>query len=400
MKPTRRTTKKRKGLIIFAIPTYNEADNIRNITTVIDKGLQKYFRSYDTLIINADNDSPDNTKEAFLRTATKSRKKYLSSKKHYERKVKGKGYNMQMALEYAQKTNAIAIGFVDGDVKSASPLWVKKLISPIIKGHDQVLPIFLRNEYDGSITNILVFPVMYGFLNANIRQPIGGETALSRNAINVMLLQKWNDTAYLYGVDIYFVIQGIINRLRMTQVFLGIKEHKPSGPKLDAMFLQVANSLLGQLRYYKKAWDMPRIQQKRIPVIADQAQKLHTPEVGFDYKHRKEMLIEDFRKHKRYLSSVCNKALINYLSHHLLPNETFRVPARDWAEIVYTMLHRKKNFSEKDLAGLRVLFFARFLTYYREVLDMAHESSEKHITQQAKTFRVVRRQQKSRQTIL
>ncbi|PIR69619.1 MAG: hypothetical protein COU47_02595 [Candidatus Niyogibacteria bacterium CG10_big_fil_rev_8_21_14_0_10_46_36] len=393
------THKKKKGLIVFAIPTYNEADNISNIVSVIDTGLQKYFKAYDALIINADNDSPDGTKNAFLRTRTKSRKKYLSSRKHYKRKVKGKGYNMQMALEYAQKQNALAIGFVDGDIRSANPEWVKKLISPILKGYDQVLPIFLRNEYDGSITNMLVFPVMQGFLNTNIRQPIGGETALSRDAINVMLLRKWNDTAHLYGVDIYFVIQGIIHRLKIAQVSLGIKEHKPSAPKLDSMFLQVANSLLGQLRYYRKAWDKPRIEKQNIPTVTMTGKNnLHTPEVAFNYKHKKELLIDDFRRHKKVLPSICNKALINYLSRHLVPEKIFTVSARDWAEIVYTVLHRKKHFTKKELEGLRVLFFARFLTYYREVLEMTHESSEKHIIKQAHTFRVVRRQQKSRTT--
>ena len=56
--------------MVVCIPSYNEADSISYPTTQADKGLTKYFGDKTAVIINCDNNSPDNTKQAFLDTPT------------------------------------------------------------------------------------------------------------------------------------------------------------------------------------------------------------------------------------------------------------------------------------------------------------------------------------------
>ena len=76
-----------KTEIVVCIPSYNEADAIAYPTTQADQGLVKYFGDKSSVIINCDNNSPDNTKQAFLDTATDTPKIYLSTHPG----VKGKG---------------------------------------------------------------------------------------------------------------------------------------------------------------------------------------------------------------------------------------------------------------------------------------------------------------------
>ncbi len=74
---------------------------------------------------------------------------------------------------------AKAVVVVDADLKSITPIWIKKFAEPVFNGTDFVSPLYIRHKYDGTITNNIVFPLVYSLFNKHIRQPIGGDFALS-----------------------------------------------------------------------------------------------------------------------------------------------------------------------------------------------------------------------------
>jgi len=80
-----------KADLVVCIPSYNEADSISYPTKQASEGVVKYFQNVDSVIINCDNDSPDNTKQAFLDTPTEVPKIYLSTPPG----IKGKGNNFR-----------------------------------------------------------------------------------------------------------------------------------------------------------------------------------------------------------------------------------------------------------------------------------------------------------------
>ena len=139
-------------------------------------GLSKYFPSLSAAIINVDNNSSDGTREAFLGAETgKILKKYIST----EKGIVGKGNNFRNLFIEVERLKAKAIVVVDADLLSITPEWVKSLATPILEGHDYVTPLYSRNEYDGTITNHITYPLLYSIFRANIRQPIGGDFAFS-----------------------------------------------------------------------------------------------------------------------------------------------------------------------------------------------------------------------------
>ena len=77
-----------KAELIVSIPSYNEADSIAFPTLQASLGIKKYFPDKKAVIINCDNNSPDNTKQAFLDTETEVPKIYISTAPD----VKGKHY--------------------------------------------------------------------------------------------------------------------------------------------------------------------------------------------------------------------------------------------------------------------------------------------------------------------
>jgi glucosylglycerate synthase len=379
----------KKPLIIFAIPSYNEAENIGKLTRSIDEGLCHYFKNSQAFIVNTDNDSADGTKKIFLNTKTRHKKIYLTSRGQ-PKNIRGKGFHMKMALELAKKMDADAIGFIDGDVSSAKPEWTKELVYPLLNGYDTVLPVYLRNEYDGSITNHLIHPILYGLILTDVRQPIAGEIGLSRRAINLLLSEKWHASANHFGVDVYFLTQSIFHGLSICQTFIGAKDHKPSVPKLDLMFIEVADSLIRQLIKYRYLWGKNNWQGVKIATLKQaKASFLRAPRLAFNYKEMKEELLQDYK--------LINPEIIRFFGNPLGKKlvcsfqEKIKMPKKLWATAVYKVISKNRKLNKKEFLAFRTVFFARFLTFYKEVIEKTYQESEKEIIKQAKTFKKMRK---------
>ncbi len=52
--------------VVVGIPSYNESKTIGYVTHIAGRGLAKYFPDAGNVIVNVDNNSPDDTKGAFL----------------------------------------------------------------------------------------------------------------------------------------------------------------------------------------------------------------------------------------------------------------------------------------------------------------------------------------------
>lgn len=219
--------------IVVGVPSYNEADTIANVVKKLDQGLEKYFKGRKAVIINADNNSSDNTREVFLNTKTKTPKIYVSTPPG----VSGKGNNLRNIFLKVKDLGALYCMIVDSDIKNMTPEWVKCLLNPLVKGYDYISPIYYRDEDDGSITNHICFPLAYGLLGYNIRQPIAGEVGFSRALVEYWLKQKWSAEIRKFGIDIFMILNAIQGKFKLCRVNLGSKVHKPSAPKLDFMFL-------------------------------------------------------------------------------------------------------------------------------------------------------------------
>ena len=90
--------------LVVCIPSYKEADSIAYPVERASEGLVKYFQGRRSVIINCDNDSPDDTKGAFLNAPTQVPKIYVSTPSG----VKGKGNNFKNLFQKAAELDAQA----------------------------------------------------------------------------------------------------------------------------------------------------------------------------------------------------------------------------------------------------------------------------------------------------
>lgn len=374
--------------LIVGMPSYMESDTIGFVTSQVDQGIQKYYPHLKAVIVNADNNSPDDTKNAFLSVETATKKKYISTPKG----VKGKGNNFYNLFKFAHKNrdSLKCIVVVDSDLFSITPEWVLHLAEPVIKrGYDYVLPRYSRHQFDGTITNHICHPLLYGLLSENIRQPIGGDFAFSPKLMDHWLDQKWLPTTRQYGVDIFMSTNAILGDFRICEVGLGAKKHKASAPKLGPMFTQVVTTFFDKILEKKSLWiGIPVGNPKPKPLYG--LTKLDPPqELVIDPRALKEQLREEFLSRdkllKRYLSDYL---FISF--KRMVEQDHFEMNILMWTQAVYQFLFTYDVGSsrvKKDIVeALKPLYFARSVTFDYETWRYRIDYAEEAILDQARAF--------------
>lgn len=371
----------RKPEIIIGIPSYNEAENIGTLTQILDQGLIKHFPDKPAIIVNVDNNSPDNTKKVFLSTKTKTPKHYISTSPG----VGGKGRNIRNLLEYFLNTeSAVALMTIDADITAADPKWVKNLLTPIFKGFDHCLPVYRRSEDDGSITNHLAYPIVRGILGVEIRQPISGQTALSRRAADRIYNRPWPNCVYGFGIDALMTLSSIFGELKICQSYLGIIHHKPVKLEDPDLFNEVAASLLSLLNAQKHLWHWSTpMRVRRPPVFFEVNRQVEAPKMGIAYRDLKEIALVEFQKYKKEIGGIVGKDVFGYLLNTFGANGDLNIDPKHWAATLALFIKSAEIDHRKRAKFLRPLYLGRFLTFYKESLDKPREKIEEAILDQA-----------------
>ncbi|MBW1989237.1 MAG: glycosyltransferase [Deltaproteobacteria bacterium] len=230
--------------VVVGIPSYKEESTIKNVAEMASRGLEIYFPGEKAVIVNCDNASPDGTREAFLSAETSAPKKYISTPEG----VRGKGANFENLFSFFLSSGAGWGLVVDADIRSITPEWIRHLGEPVAeKGFDLVTPLYARHQFDGTITNHLVYPLVFALAGVDVRQPIGGDFAFSRRMCAHWTRQEWSAHVRQYGIDVYMTLKAIMGGFAICESGLGSKVHKASAPKVGEMFTQVVYTLFSLL---------------------------------------------------------------------------------------------------------------------------------------------------------
>ena len=374
--------------LVVGIPSYNEADNIGFVVEQVAQGLEKYYPHLNTAIINSDNSSQDGTKNVFLRAESGGIPKiHLSTPPG----VEGKGNNFHNLFTYLSKYQPRVVVVVDADLRSIRPTWPRSLAEPIFNGYEFVTPLYSRNEYDGTITNHLCYPLIYALLGKKIRQPIAGEFAFSARLMEHWRSQRWGRSVRQFGVDIFMTTQAILGGFRVALVGLGSKVHNPSAPKLGKMFTQVVDTLFDSLLKSKERWNRDLIEVDTPPVYGRTPSIPAPQELSIDYKRLKRQAVQEFPSSQSLILQILapetgEKVQEMFRAHR------FRLSTLLWMNLVYDFLCSYDRAPDhagklKVIKALRPLYLARVVSFIRETLELDHTQSEKKILRQAEVFR-------------
>ncbi len=372
---------------VVGIPSFREADGIPFVTKQVDEGLSRYFSALKTVIVNVDNHSDDETKAAFLGTETRTPKHYISTRTG----VRGKGNNLLNLFRFGTRFPNSLRGMVvvDADLKSITPEWVGFLGEPVLKGYDYTLPRYSRHQFDGSITNHICYPLLYGLLGQDIRQPIGGEFGFSPALMRHWLNQEWTRTTRQYGIDIFMTLNAVLGGFRICEVGLGAKVHKASAPKLGPMFTQVVTTLFDRLLSSKRTWlAAPVTNPKALDRFG--LAKLEPPqELRIDIRGLKEQLRSEYGKGEELLRKYLTDYAIRSLEN-MFEQDYYSIDTLMWTQVVYQLLF---TYDKGDLEvradvveALKPLYFARSVTFDYQTWRYDVRYAEDAILSQARAF--------------
>ena len=372
--------------IVVGIPSYNESDTISYVTKTVGEGLEEYFPDKKSIIINVDNNSPDNTKEAFLDTKTRIEKEYIST----AHGIRGKGNNILNLFNFAKQVGAEVIIVVDADLKSITKEWIEYLGKPVVDGYDYVTPLYSRHQFDGTITNHLCYPILFGIFAMDIRQPIGGEFAFSSKFMKYLLKQPWTESTGQYGIDIFMSLNAVLGGFKICQSGLGTKVHKASAPKLGVMFEQVIETLLTILVQNKNVWMIRNNGDIFVPDTFGLRVLAEPQELEIDILDLKEKCKMEYSKYQTDIKELLEPYAFSRI-HEMFEMETFDLTILLWTQIFYTLIYRydiSKNEEgrKKIINALKPLYFARSLSFNYHTWKYNVKYSEKEIRKSALGF--------------
>jgi glycosyltransferase involved in cell wall biosynthesis len=386
--------------IAVVIPSYNEADSIQHPTKVASEGLMEHFPDKRSVIINADNASQDGTREAFLETQTAVPKIYITTPEN----TPGKGWNFINAFRKLRSLEAEAIVCVDADLLSITPEWIKYMAEPILEeGYDYLTPVYSRHKYDGTITNNICYPLIYGVLGRDIRQPIGGDFALSAHLARHLVSLPWHRTTHEYGVDIFMTMHALLGDYRIAQVGLGSKIHKPSAPKLGPMFVQVVSTALlttvDSLHKWKSITEVTK------PPVFGLEELAPAQDLEVDRQMIRANAVQGFNAAVDVLREHISAGVMDRLEKTFAESGGPRIDTDFWVDILFDVI---AAFAECDHRALLVestrgLYFGRVFSFMNETWDLTSAECEEPIRLQgARVFErrdeLIRRLESGKQT--
>jgi len=380
----------KKAEIIVGIPSYNEADAISYPTQQSSIGLKEYFKDRSSVIINCDNASTDNTKEAFLGSETEVPKIYLSTPAG----VKGKGNNFKNLFQKAVDLKARAIVVVDADLKSITPKWIKHLGEPLFMGYGYVAPVYIRHKYDGTITNNIAYPLSRTLYGRRIRQPIGGDFGFSGRLAKVYLEHHaWQENVTQYGIDIWMTTLAMNHGGTLCQTFMGCpKIHRAKDPAktLGPMFKHVIGTIFSLMIDLEDFWKRV-VWSKPTPIFGfGLGENEAPPPVEVDEDRLYSNFTEGFTAHRdtleeNLLSDVFGKLM--EVSQTGL--DTFEFPVSLWAKILFSLAaayNRSPSQRDAILEALIPLYFGRTYSYVKTTKWMETRQAEEYIEEQCNIF--------------
>ena len=379
-----------KADLVVSIPSYNEADSISYPTQQASTGLVKYFHDKSSVIINCDNNSPDNTKQAFLDTPTEIPKIYISTPPG----VKGKGNNFKNLFHKVVDLGAKAVVVVDADLQSITPEWIKHLGEPLFSGFSYVAPLYVRHKYDGTITNGIAYPLLRTLYGRRVRQPIGGDFGFSGELGKFYLeIEIWDEAVENFGIDTWMTTLAFNQGGQICQSFMGRpKIHRPKDPgaALGPMFRQVVGTIFSMMRRFETFWPQVRYSKPTAIFGFGLGEIEAPPKVEVDSHALIWKFYDGFDQFKEILERVLSGDVYKKLLEIKgMKERVFTFPTDLWARILYDMaIGYRNNLCDRDLMmdSLIPLYFGRTFSCVKKTKRMSILHAEEAIEEDCMIF--------------
>ncbi|HWP93088.1 MAG TPA: glycosyl transferase family 2 [Thermodesulfobacteriota bacterium] len=388
--------------IVVGIPSFNNEKTIGHVVKAAEYGLAKYFPNMKAVLVNSDGGSKDKTKDVVRDTGVYHSLNTILVDHPISpaaqviatyNGIPGKGSALKAIFEVSDRLGAKACVLLDSDLRSVTPEWIELLARPIIRrGYDYVSPFYSRHKYDGTITNMVVYPLTRALYGKRVRQPIGGDFGISKKLIkNYLDKAVWGTDVARYGIDIWMTTVAISEDFKICQSFLGAKIHdaKDPGKSLGPMFRQVVATVFRLMKDYEGDWK--EIKESIPTAMYGFVSEVYPEPIEVTL----EPMIENFNSGLREHAEFWKKFLPDERLYELnqiasLGINEFRFPPEVWVKAVYDFAagfnKAKGADKERIVESMTSLYFGRVASFVIESKDLKTYDAELLIETQALKF--------------
>jgi glucosyl-3-phosphoglycerate synthase len=146
---------------------------------------------------------------------------------------------------------------LDADIKNLTQDWVNQLVGAMLDDNcDMSRGFYTRHTRDAVVTKLIARPMLHIFFPelSHFEQPLSGEVCARAQVWRDLLAKESIPEGW--GIDVWFLIEGIMSGLNIKEHFLGQKEHtsfedyKEDVSKLSKMAEQVEFTIIREAIKY------------------------------------------------------------------------------------------------------------------------------------------------------
>jgi hypothetical protein len=328
--------------VAVALLTYNNAETVGPVAAAAREGLDQYFPDLAAALIGVDAESADTTREELEASGLP-----LVLVRHggpiTERVtvpfhgVPGRGAALNVAFRVARGLGARALVLIEADAVTATPQWLARLAGPVLEAKaDYVAPLYARHPYEGTMTKLLLAPLVRALFGRRLHQPFGGQQAFSARLLDHVLVHPGWDGRGREAADIWIFATAIADGFAVAEAWLGpyAVRSQTRAADLPAMMAQTLGSAFAVMERDAQTW-LEIHGSEPLPVVGEPSAPPGEP-APVDV----ERMLEGFRLGARDLTSIWELVLTpetlgDVLALGGLSGTSVKFPDALWARIVY-----------------------------------------------------------------
>jgi hypothetical protein len=218
---------------------------------------------------------------------------------------------------------------------SATPEWIQRLARPLLEEKaDFVTAAYARHRYEGTISRLVLAPLVRALYGRRLQHPFGGQQALSARLIEHLLIHpKWSWTGPDVS-DLWITGTAIADGFGVLEAWLGTHQVRSRTRAIDlpAMIAQTLGAAFTVMQRHEDLWLEVR-GSEAIQAVGEPVPPGVEP-MAVDA----ERMLEAFRQGARDLTAIWELILAPDTLAEVLALEDgsrFRFPDDLWARVVY-----------------------------------------------------------------
>ncbi len=382
--------------VAVALLTYNNAETVKTVAAAAAAGLAQHFPGVRAALVNADAGSSDGTPdllEAAGLPVVVARYEPPAGERAAVpfHGVPGRGEGLRAAFAAARELKARACVVLEADVASVAPDWIRDLAGPILGDKaDFVGPAYARHRWEGTITRLLLAPLVRALYGRRLQQPFGGQQALSARLIDHLLVHpKWNWSGRDVS-DLWITGAAIADGFAVWEAWLGphIVRSRTRTGDLPTMLTETLGAIFTLMDRHQDLWLEVRGSEPLQTIGTPQAPLIEPRPIEV------EAMRDAFRLGVRDLGGIWDLILApdtlgEVLVLEAAPGPVLRFPDDLWARIVYEFAlghHYAVVHREHLLRSLVPLYLGRTAAYVQATRAATAEATERTLEGAALAF--------------